>query len=110
MVAIRLRKALCRRGRFALLTVADHRGLLLTIAGWFSRGCALGARARQAGRLHHTTDLPRVRRGWCETRPALVRRVTRTRARPKSADAASAANSPPSDSRRQRGEPGPHYR
>src|ERR1700688_1375422 len=45
-----------------------------------------------------------------ETRRALVRRVTRTRARPKSADAASAANSPPSDSRRQRGVPGPHYR
>jgi len=39
MVAIRLRKALCHRGRFALLTVADHRGLSLTIAGWFSRGC-----------------------------------------------------------------------
>jgi hypothetical protein len=33
-------------------------------------------------RVHHTTDLPRVRRGWCETRPTLVRRVTRTRARP----------------------------
>jgi hypothetical protein len=60
--------------------------------------------------LHHTTDLPRVRPGWCETRPALVRRVTRTRARPKSADAVSAANSPASDSRRQRGVPGPHDR
>jgi hypothetical protein len=33
------RKALCRRGRFALQTVADQRGLSLIIAGWFSRGC-----------------------------------------------------------------------
>ncbi len=68
------------------------------------RSCTTGRR------LHHTTGLPRIRQGWCETRPALVRRVTRMRARPKSADAASAANSRPSDSRRQRGVPGPHYR
>jgi carotenoid cleavage dioxygenase-like enzyme len=41
---------------------------------------------------------------------AVTRDVMRTRARPKSADAVSAANSSPSDSRRQRGVPGPHCR
>jgi hypothetical protein len=54
MVAIRLRKALCRRGRFALQTVADHRGRALSELN-IEILCANTSQAKgRVERAHHT--------------------------------------------------------